>query len=153
MDHEFSSSQLAPYQTGWDWFSLHLEDGHDLMLYVLRHQDGSPDTFSSGTLVDPQGQAKHLKLADFAIQVLDTWKSPNSGAAYPAAWKISLPHEGYELELRPTVPNQELVTSKSTQVTYWEGSVHVTGTRHGQPLRGQGYVELTGYAGALGGRF
>jgi predicted secreted hydrolase len=153
MDHEFSSSQLAPYQIGWDWFSLHLDDGQDLMLYVLRHQDGSPDPFSSGTLVDPRGQARHLELADFTIQVVDTWKSPRSGAAYPAAWKISLPRQGYELELHPTIPNQELVTSQSTQVTYWEGSVRVTGTRHGQPLRGQGYVELTGYAGALGGRF
>ena len=56
MDHEFSSSQLAPYQAGWDWFSLQLDDGHDLMIYVLRHQDGSPDPFSSGTLVDPAGK-------------------------------------------------------------------------------------------------
>ena len=62
MDHEFSSSQLAPYQSGWDWFSLQLDDGQDLMLYVLRHQDGSPDPYSSGTLVDPQGNAQHLTL-------------------------------------------------------------------------------------------
>ncbi len=153
MDHEFSSSQLAPYQTGWDWFSLQLDDGHDLMLYVLRHQDGSADPFSSGTLVDPQGQARHLKLTDFTIQIVDTWKSPTTNAAYPAAWKISLPQEGCELELRPTIPNQELVTTKSTQVTYWEGSVQVSGTRRGQPVSGRGYVELTGYAGALGGKF
>ena len=153
MDHEFSSSQLAPYQTGWDWFSLQLDDGHELMLYVLRHQDGSLDPFSSGTLVDPLGQAQHLELADFTIQVMDTWKSPRSGAVYPGAWKISLPEQGYELEVQPTIPNQELVTSRSTQITYWEGSVKVSGRRHGQPLRGRGYVELTGYAGALGGRF
>ena len=153
MDHEFSSSQLAPYQTGWDWFSLQLDDGHELMLYVLRHQDGSLDPFSSGTLVDPLGQAQHLELADFTIQVMDTWKSPRSGAVYPGAWKISLPEQGYELEVQPTIPNQELVTSRSTQITYWEGSVKVSGRRHGQPVRGRGYVELTGYAGALGGRF
>ncbi len=153
MDHEFSSSQLAPYQTGWDWFSLQLDDGHDLMLYVLRHQDGSLDPFSSGTLVDPQGQGRHLQLADFAIQPLATWQSPKSGAVYPAAWKISLPALGYELEIRPTLPNQELITSQSTQITYWEGSVRVAGTKNGQPVSGQGYVELTGYAGSLGGRF
>ncbi|MGQ9920886.1 MAG: lipocalin-like domain-containing protein [Desulfobacca sp.] len=153
MDHEFSSSQLAPYQTGWDWFSLQLDDGHDLMLYVLRHQDGSPDPFSSGTLVDPQGQGRHLQLADFAIQSLATWQSPKSGAVYPAAWKISLPGHGYELEIRPTLPDQELITSQSTQITYWEGSVRISGTKNGRPVAGQGYVELTGYAGALGGRF
>ncbi len=151
MDHEFSSSQLAPYQMGWDWFSLQLDDGHDLMLYVLRHQDGSPDPFSSGTLVDPQGQGRHLSLADFTIHPLATWKSPPSGAVYPSAWKISL--QGYELEVQPTLPNQELVTSQSTRITYWEGSVRVSGSRHGQPVHGRGYVELTGYAGALGGKF
>ena len=101
MDHEFSSSQLAQYQTGWDWFSLQLDDGHDLMLYVLRHQDGSPDPFSSGTLVDPVGQGRHLKLADFSIQVLNTWKSPRSGAVYPAAWKLSLPEQGYNWNCTP----------------------------------------------------
>jgi len=153
MDHEFASSQLAPYQTGWDWFSLQLDDGHELMLYALRHQDGSLDPFSSGTLVDPQGQGRHLQLADFAIQPLATWQSPKSGAVYPAAWKISLPTLGYELEIRPTLPDQELITSQSTQITYWEGSVWVSGTRNGKPITGQGYVELTGYAGGLGGRF
>lgn len=153
MDHEFSSSQLANYQSGWDWFSLQLEDGKELMLYVLRHRDGSPDPFSSGTLVNPQGKGQHLKFADFTIQPLQTWTSPRSGAVYPAGWKLTLPQQGYELELYPTIPDQELVTSQSTQVTYWEGSVLASGTHNGQPVKGQGYVELTGYAGNLGGKF
>ncbi len=153
MDHEFSSSQLAPYQTGWDWFSLQLDDGRELMLYVLRHADGTLDPFSFGTLVDPQGVGRHLTLADFTLQSLSTWKSSRSGAVYPASWNLNLPGEGYELTIKPTLPHQELVTAQSTRVTYWEGSVRVTGTRHGQPITGQGYVELTGYAGSLGGRF
>lgn len=153
MDHEFSSSQLAPYQTGWDWFSLQLDDGQELMLYVLRHQDGTLDPFSSGTLVDPKGQGRHLTLADFAVQPLSTWKSTQSGAVYPAAWKISLPLQGYELEIQPTLANQELITAKSTRITYWEGSVLVSGTQNGRSVTGQGYAELTGYAGGLGGRF
>jgi predicted secreted hydrolase len=153
MDHEFSSSQLAPYQAGWDWFSLQLDDGHELMLYILRHQDGSADPFSSGTLVDPQGRSRHLKLAEFTIQPLQQWQSPKSGAVYPAGWKIILPEQGYKLELIPTVPDQELVTGQSTQITYWEGSVRISGTRNGKPVHGQGYVELTGYAQKLGGKF
>jgi predicted secreted hydrolase len=150
MDHEFSTSQLAPYETGWDWFSLQLDDDQDVMLFIVRHQDGSADLFSSGTLVDAQGKGRHLKLADFNIQALNTWKSPRSGAVYPAAWKISLPEQGYELELHPTVANQEL---EASNITYWEGSVRITGTRNGKPVHGQGYVELTGYAGKLGGKF
>ena len=153
MDHEFSSSQLAPYQSGWDWFSLQLNDGQELMLYVLRHQDGSADPFSSGTLVDPQGHGQHLKLADFDIQPLKKWTSSRSGATYPAGWKIRLLQQGYEMELYPTIPDQELITSQSTRITYWEGSVRASGTRYGQPVQGWGYVELTGYAGKLGGKF
>jgi predicted secreted hydrolase len=153
MDHEFSSSQLAPYQAGWDWFSLQLNDGQELMLYVLRHQDGSADPCSSGTLVDPQGKSQHLKLADFNIQPLKKWQSPQSKAVYPAGWRINLPPLGYELELYPTIPDQELATSQNTQITYWEGSVRVSGRRYGQAVNGRGYVELTGYAGNLGGKF
>ena len=41
--------------------------------------------------------------------------------------------------------DQELMTLKSTRVTYWEGLVTVEGTYRGQPLQGQGYVEMTGY--------
>ncbi len=153
MDHEFSSSQLAPDQTGWDWFSLQLDDGCDLMLYLLRRADGSLDPHSSGTLVDSQGGARHLRLADFQVQPRGSWKSPRSAAVYPAAWRLTVPAAGYELTLTPTLPDQELVTTLSTQVTYWEGGVRVTGKRDGQPVSGRGYVELTGYAGSLGGRF
>ena len=123
------------------------------MIYILRHLDGSPDPYSSGTLVDPQGNSQHLLLEDFVVQPLKTWQSARSGAVYPAGWRIRLPHQGYELELHPTVPNQELVTSQSTQITYWEGSVRITGTRNGEPVHGRGYVELTGYAEKLGGKF
>lgn len=153
MDHEFSSSQLAPSQTGWDWFSLQLSDGSDLMLYLLRHRDGSLAPHSSGTLVDPQGGPRHLKLGDFQVEATGTWTSPRSGAVYPAGWRLSLPGAGYTLTLTPSVVDQELVTAASTRVTYWEGSVRVTGEQRGQKISGQGYVELTGYAGSLGGRF
>ncbi|HLB02532.1 MAG TPA: lipocalin family protein [Nitrospiria bacterium] len=53
----------------------------------------------------------------------------------------------------PTVQDQELITTRSTGVTYWEGSVKVTGTLNGQPTTGKGYVEMTGYAGSLKKKF
>lgn len=153
MDHEFSSSHLKDYQVGWDWFALQLSDGHDIMLYLLRHRDGKIDPYSSGTLVDAQGQARHLPRHDFQIQQTATWQSPRSNARYPAGWHIVIPSAGYDLQLTPTVSDQELNTSLSTRITYWEGSVRVQGTKHGQPLTGRGYVELTGYATPLGGKF
>ncbi len=152
-DREFSTAHLAGNQVGWDWFSLQLGDGAELMLYVMRLKDGGLDPASAGTLVDPQGRARHLKLADFQIQVTGTWKSPHSGATYPAGWRITLPEAGYTISLQPTLADQELRTGGQSQIIYWEGQVSVQGTSNQQPITGQGYVELTGYAGALGGRF
>jgi predicted secreted hydrolase len=152
-DREFSSSQLAPNQKGWDWFSLQLADGTDLMLYVMRLKDGTIDPASSGTLVDREGQARHLTLADFTIKATGTWKSPHSQATYPAGWQVSLPQEGYNLKIKPTLADQELHTGGSSPIIYWEGQATIQGTHNQQPVTGQGYVELTGYAGSLGGRF
>jgi predicted secreted hydrolase len=153
LDREFSTSHLAPDQVGWDWFALQLADGTDIMLYLLRLKDGRIDPASSGTLIDPQGQARHLTLAEFQVKATGTWKSPHSGATYPSGWQIAIPPAGYLLTLTPTLAHQELRTGGSTQITYWEGQVHIQGHQNNQPLTGQGYTELTGYTGSLGGRF
>ncbi len=152
-DREFSTSQLAANQVGWDWFSLHLSDGVDLMLYVMRLKDGSLDPASAGTLVDPQGRARHLGVADFQIKATGRWQSPHSNATYPSGWQINLPGAGYSLTLKPTLADQELRPGGRSPLIYWEGQVNIQGTHHQNPVTGQGYVELTGYAGSLGGRF
>ena len=41
MDHEFFSHQLEANQSGWDWFSLQLEDRSELMLFRLRRTGGA----------------------------------------------------------------------------------------------------------------
>ena len=141
-DHEFSTSVLSENQIGWDWFSFQLDDSTDLMLYYFRREDGTIDPFSSGTLISPDGETRLLTPEDFTITVLDTWESPHSGAEYPAEWEISIPEEDLELTVTPYIPDQELLVT----VIYWEGAVQLTGTHGGQPVRGSGYVELTGYA-------
>ena len=75
---------------------LQLSDGTDVMLYVMRLKDDSFNAASSGTLVDPQGQARHLTLADFTIKATGTWKSPHSGATYPSGWQVNLPRGGLQ---------------------------------------------------------
>jgi predicted secreted hydrolase len=149
MDHEFGSDQLGENQVGWDWFSVQLNNQTEVMFYVIRHKDGSADPYSSGTLVKPDGAAKHLALKDFRIEVLDRWKSPKSGANYPMKWKVTIPADEVELEISPAFADQELVTNKSTRVTYWEGAARIHGTVRKKPVTGAGYVEMTGYAGKL----
>ncbi len=152
-DQEFSSNALTKDQVGWDWFSLHLSDGRDLMLYFLRKKDGTVEKESSGTLVEADGRSRSLKLGEIAVEVLDTWTSPRSGGRYPSRWRIRVPAAGIDLRLAPLVPAQELITEGSTGVTYWEGAVDGKGSSAGRPAACEGYVEMTGYAGSLGGLF
>ena len=149
MDHEFGSNQLSADQVGWDWFSIQLDNNSELMLYLMRRKDGSIDPYSSGTLVGADGATKILSNSDFHIQVVDRWKSPTSGATYPIKWKVTIPADSIELEILPGFPEQELITNRSTRVTYWEGAVGVRGTARGILVNGNGYVEMTGYAGKL----
>ncbi|MBX9660188.1 MAG: lipocalin family protein [Nitrospiraceae bacterium] len=81
--------------------------------------------------------------------MISTWTSPTSKATYPSRWQVSLPSLELSLKLTPLLADQELRTTRSTQVTYWEGAVAVEGTERGQAIKGQGHVELTGYAGRI----
>lgn len=146
MDHEFGSADLSADLVGWDWFSLQLADNRELMIYRLRHADGSSDATSSGTLVFADGRTQHLSASDFELTPLNTWTSPTSKATYPSRWQVSIPSLELSLKLTPLLADQELRTSHSTQVTYWEGAVAVTGQEQGRPIHGQGYIEMTGYA-------
>jgi len=152
-DHEFGSNQLSPDQVGWDWFSLHLSDGRDLMIYLIRRKDGSIEPASSGTLVERDGSPRHLGLSAISVSVLDRWRSPKSGGIYPSRWKIGIPAYSIELVISPLVADQELDTRGSTGVIYWEGAVTGKGISGGEEVLCEGYVELTGYAGAMGGLF
>jgi predicted secreted hydrolase len=147
MDHEFASNHLGDTHAGWDWFSVQLADGRDLMLYRLRLKDGGLEPFSSGTLVDSSGGARHIRYDEFDTGPTGEWVSPHTGAHYPSGWIVRLPGLGLELHLTPSVLDQELVARSMGGLAYWEGSVRVTGTSKGRPVTGQGYVELTGYAG------
>jgi predicted secreted hydrolase len=149
MDHEFGSNQLRDDQVGWDWFSIQLDNQTELMLYLIRRKDGTPDPYSSGTLVNSEGTTQHLRLKDFQVGVLERWKSTKSGATYPIKWHVTVPAEKIELEIVPEFPDQELITNRSTRVTYWEGAVRISGTLRNRPIAGAGYVEMTGYAAKL----
>ena len=145
MDHEFGSSALRENQQGWDWFSIQLDNDAELMLYIIRRRDGTPDVTSSGSLITDDGRVIHIRRDQLRITPTARWKSPKSGATYPVAWRVELPTFNIALNVRPLMNQQELVTHGSTNITYWEGACDVSGTFGGNPVRGQAYVEMTGY--------
>ncbi|MGO9017327.1 MAG: lipocalin-like domain-containing protein [Syntrophobacteraceae bacterium] len=150
MDHEFKSAPLDPRFAGWDWFSLNLSDGSELMIYLMREKTGGYSPVSSGTFVDREGKPTWLSSKEFRVSVLDTWKSPHSGALYPALWLLEVIPLDLRIKILPNMADQEMETPGSTRVTYWEGSVRAEGSgAQGRAVTGEGYVELTGYAGPV----
>jgi predicted secreted hydrolase len=147
MDHEFSTAPLEPGTVGWDWFSIQLADKSEIMIFLLRQEDGGLNPASSGSYIDSRGGLRHLDRSYFDVGAISTWKSKASGAIYPSGWRIKIPLLDIAVEIQSNLPDQEMRTSASTGVTYWEGSVSVKGTKRGSPIEGHGYVELTGYAG------
>ncbi|MBI5030668.1 MAG: carotenoid 1,2-hydratase [Chloroflexi bacterium] len=142
MDHEWSTAVLGPNAVGWDWFSIQLSDNRELMLFQIRQKDGSVEPLSSGTLVEPDGSTRHLTHDQFKIDVASTWKSNPTGATYPSTWNVAVPSANIQLVLKPYVADQEMHVS----IVYWEGTVSISGQSGNNPVRGNGFVELTGYA-------
>ncbi len=141
LDREWSTSALEPGQAGWDWVSLQLEDGTDIMYYRLRRSDGGVDPRSRGVRVDASGRRTDLEDRDVTLTPLDWWTSPR-GERYPVAWEMTLPGPGPALEVRAVLPDQLMDLS----VRYWEGAVRVFDRGSGEQL-GRGYLEMTGYDG------
>jgi len=149
MDHEFSTSALGEDQVGWDWFSLQLNNDTEIMLFTLRKEDGSIDRFSSATLILADGRVQRFNANQFIVEVKEQWLSPKTGAVYPSRWQIFIPEVDILLDVRPLIPDQELVVS----YIYWEGAVFAQGNMGDQAVSGYGYVELTGYGQSMRGRF
>jgi predicted secreted hydrolase len=142
MDREMGSSQLAPEQVGWDWFGLRLSDGRDLVLYVLRREDGSAD-HRNATLVGRDGSVRSLPPEAWSVRARGAWTSPETGARYPSGWDVAVPGEGISLQVLPEAIAAENRSALARGLFYWEGPVRALDAA-GRGA-GEGYVELTGY--------
>ena len=149
MDHEFSTAPLEPGIRGWSWFSVQLDNGAELMLFLLNLEAGGYHPASSGTFVAADGTATAVSFKDIRAAVLRHWTSPSTGAEYPLAWGLQLKAIGMNLTIRTPVDDQEMQTGQTTGVTYWEGSVTVEGRHGDKAVSGRGYMELTGREQAM----
>ena len=147
-DHEWATNQLAPGQSGWDWFSVQLDDGTELMIYRLRKKDGSVDGASSGSFIAKDGSVRHLRVEELRLTPVKFWQSTKTRGKYPIAWRVEVPSLSLTLDVTTPVEAQELALDP---VAYWEGMIEVRGKRDGRAVNGHGYLELTGYAGEVVG--
>lgn len=131
-DREWSSQFLKAGQQGWDWFALHLDDGHKLMAFRLREDDGA---FVSGSWINPDGKVASLAGDDLVITPAG-WKETAEGRV-PVRWRLQVPEQ--QVDVTITAPEGDYWNAGL--YPYWESPVSVSGS-HG----GVGYMELTGYS-------
>jgi predicted secreted hydrolase len=132
IDREWSSQPLGADQTGWDWFSLHLDGGDKLMLFRLRHADGRH--FFSGNWIGRDGRSETLDPKGIVLS--PTGSTRVAGRDMPTAWDIAVPSRGLKVASLPLNPQSFM----DTRFKYWEGPITVTGSH-----AGIGYLEMTGY--------
>ena len=140
LDREWSSQALAPNQQGWDWFSLHLNDGHKLMVYRLRHEDG--EHWLSGNWISPTGESQRLDANSIELKSTRnvTIKTDDKEQReLPLDWQIVLGAENRSWFIQPLYDQQWM----ATRIPYWEGVVLVEDDNG--KASGIGYMELTGY--------
>jgi predicted secreted hydrolase len=136
---------FLPIAVSWDWTSINLDDGTDVMLSVVKDSEGE-EFLKYGTLAKKDGSVRYLNAQEFQfIAGADTWESAETGGTYPVAWEVSVPDEGINLRLEALVPASEFI-SQSFKNVYWEGAMTVTGTFGTNEVTGQAFVELTGRA-------
>ena len=132
LDREWSSQPLTANQTGWDWFSLHLDSGEHVMLYRMRQKDGAP--YLTGTWIAADGQTQTLNRSQIQLAAQDT--ASVAGRSMPVKWSISIPDKHLDISLDALNRNAWM----NLRIPYWEGPVRITGSHSGQ-----GYLEMTGY--------
>jgi predicted secreted hydrolase len=148
MDHQWGNF-LTLGAGGWDWFSIQLQNDSEMMLYLIRDATGKIISTYVG-YIEPGGQETLLPPQSLRVSALSHWRSSVTHVNYPSGWHVQISDHrlSTDLTLQPELKDQELVVLQSTGNTYWEGAVSVSGQSGGQPIAGEGYVELTGYTTA-----
>ena len=144
MDHQWGDFSTA--HIGWDWFSLNMDDGSDLMISVVWEQDSSKHIETYGTYVPANGQrAVHLPGDDISLEPTATWTSSDTGGEYPMGWRLVVDSLGINIMLSPVMRDAEFTLTGFVPIIYWEGAVEASGSRNGAPVSGRGFVEMVGY--------
>jgi predicted secreted hydrolase len=143
LDHEWSSEYLATEARGWDWIGINFDDGRALMAFRIRRADGS-DYWAGGAIRNASGTSRALDPAAVRFTPQKSWRSPRTGIDYPVTFRVEA--GPLDITLEPLLDDQELDSRASVGTVYWEGAVRALA---GGRQVGRGYLELTGYGGAL----
>jgi predicted secreted hydrolase len=131
LDREWSSQPLAADQTGWDWFSLHLDSGEKVVAFRLRDGSGG---YTSANWIARDGTPTVLPHGSLEISPVRSARVENRDV--PVAWHIRIPERDFDVTTSPLNDQSWMKTT----TPYWEGPITFEGS-----VKGQGYLEMTGY--------
>lgn len=131
-DKEWTSQLLDTGTQGWDWVSLHLDDGNKIMAFRMRLKN--QDDYVTGSYITSTGEQITLQPGDLMLQPVSVKKV--DGRQLPLIWKLIIPSKKIDLTISTLKDKQW----NNAAVPYYEGMVKIEGS-HG----GVGFLELTGY--------
>jgi len=133
-DHQWGELNTAR-SIGWDWFALQLDDGREIMLFIIR-EEVNP-VLVGGSYTDAECNTVDVHPEDVEVTARGEWTSPHSSCTYPLGWDLVV--NGMSFTVTPVLEDQEL-QAEYPPVNYWEGACTVAGD-----ASGRAYVELTQY--------
>ena len=145
-DHEWTSHLANSEAMGWDWFSLHLDDGSKLMAFRMHAMNENmknskskhSEIFTTASYIAENGTKETIDQANVSITptAYETINEGESARSVPTAWRIQIPEKDIDLSIRPFKESQW----NNSLFPYYEGRVHIKGSHSGS-----GFMELTGY--------
>ena len=145
-DHEWTSHLANSEAMGWDWFSLHLDDGSKLMAFRMHAMNENmknskskhSEIFTTASYIAENGTKETIEQANISITptAYETINEGESPRSVPTAWRIQIPIKDIDVSISPFKENQW----NNSLFPYYEGRVEIKGSHSGS-----GFMELTGY--------
>jgi predicted secreted hydrolase len=131
-DQEWTSQLLDSSTQGWDWLSLHLDDGSKIMAFRMRLKN--QDDYVTGSYITSAGEQTTLQPHDLTLQPLVIKRVDDR--QLPLSWKLVIPSKKIDLTISTLKDKQW----NDATIPYYEGMVKIEGSHDGV-----GFLELTGY--------
>jgi predicted secreted hydrolase len=155
-DHQWGDTWTTN-SVGWDWWGIQLADGRDVLMFRQRHMDTGAVFAPMATIEDADGNLTVTHNVVFTPDPSSIWRGTTSQVRYPLHWKVDLPDQRLELDIAPTMSDQEMPILGGRNI--WEGSVKVSALQGSpdaavtsvpvQRISGDGYQELVGYGSPI----
>ncbi|UCF07941.1 MAG: tetratricopeptide repeat protein [Thermoplasmata archaeon] len=137
LDRQWGSLKAVP---SWEWWALQLDSGVEIWIGRIFNPVTGNVIWTHADIM----YSDHSTVGsdELTIHNLDYWESPDSHIRYSHGWKVSIPGEGIELTITPSLLNQEMFSQDANVINFWEGSCSVSGKIHDTEVSGRAYAEL-----------